>query len=332
MARTTAVIPNFNGKAFLGKCLEALAVQNPCPEIIVVDNCSSDGSADFIAENYPAVSIIKMDRNAGFGAAVNVGIKAAKTEFVALVNNDATVQAGWLLTLEKFLDSTPVAAACAPKVIFEGTNGIIDCCGDACTPYGFIFKLGHYEKDEGQYDDTREVFSVSAVATLYRKSFFEEIGFFDENFFAYYEDLDICFRGRLAGYKFFYVPGALSYHRYSATSGSQMKLGTEQVYIHITGIWIKAAPAALIARHIFSILIFHSAVVSAVIIAKARGKSRLPGVPLLRFLSRMLSRRKEVLKLAKVHWRDIESMMDGTSVWSALFSRFTKAIGKTSGK
>lgn len=332
MARTTAVIPNFNGKAFLGKCLDALAAQKPSPEIIVVDNCSSDGSAEFIAENYPGVSIMKMNRNAGFGAAVNAGIKAAGTEFVALVNNDATVQPGWLDALEKFLDATHEAAACAPKVVFEGTNGIIDCCGDACTPYGFIFKLGHYEKDEGQYDEIMEVFSVSAVATLYRKSFFEEIGLFDENFFAYYEDLDICFRGRLAGKKFFYVPAATSLHRYSATSGSQMKLGTEQVYIHITGIWLKVAPAGLFAKHFFSILIFHSAVIAAVIMAKARGKSRLPGVPVFSFLLKMMKQRKAVSILAKTNWRDIESLMDRTSVWSALFSRFTKAIGKTSGK
>lgn len=333
MTRTTTIIPNYNGKAFLEKCIDALATQQPVsPRIIVVDNCSSDGSVEFVAERYPDVTVIKMDHNTGFGAAVNEGIRNAETEFVALVNNDATVQPGWLATLEAFLDDTPSAGGCAPKVIFEGTQGIIDCCGDACTPYGFVFKHGHYEKDQGQYDEVREVFSVSAVATLYRKTFFDTIGLFDENFFAYYEDLDICFRGRLAGYKFFCNPGALSFHRYSATSGSQMKLGTEQVYIHITGIWLKVAPAPLVAKHIFSILIFHSAIVAAVIMAKVRNQSRLPDVMVFKLLFQMLKQRSSVKKLSKVSWHEIESMMDRTSVWSALFSRFTKAIGKTSGK
>lgn len=327
--RTTAIIPNYNGMAFLGQCIEALLAQQPvAPEIIVVDNCSADGSVEFLKSNHPQVKIIEMSRNAGFGAAVNEGIRNARGEFAALVNNDATVQPGWLATLEKFLDENPGAAACAPKVIFEGTDGIIDSCGDECSPYGFAFKRGHYEKDAGQYDEVREVFSVSAVATLYRRSFFDEVGLFDENFFAYYEDIDICFRGRMAGRRFYCEPAAVSLHRYSATSGSQMKLGSEQVYIHLTGIWLKVAPAGLIARHFISIFVFHAAIAAAVALAKARKKSRLPAVPVIKLLGAMLAQRGAIQRSAKITWRELEAMMDRTSVWTALFSRFAKALGK----
>ena len=327
-ARTVAIIPNFNGKHFLRPCIDALLSQAPSPpDIIVVDNGSSDGSSDFIKVNYPGVRLISMDRNAGFGAAVNRGIRDSAHEFIALVNNDATVRPGWLAALEKSLDGNPAAAA-APKVIFDDGRNIFDSAGDCVTPYGFVYKRGHFQPDTGQYDRPEEVFSVSAVATLFRRSLFNTIGLFDENFFAYYEDIDLCLRGRLAGFRFLYEPAAVTLHHYSATSGSKVKLGTEEVYIHLTGIWIKNIPAPILIRRFPSIFIFHSAILAGVALARLRKKSRLPRVPVVKFLASMARQRREIQRRASVSPRDLEKLMARENVFHALCSRILKAVRK----
>jgi len=326
--RTVAVIPNYNGREYLGACIEGLLAQEPAPGVVLVDNCSTDGSADFTKENYPAVRVIEMEKNTGFATAVNRGIRETDHEYIALVNNDAVVQPGWLAALEGFLDETPGAGACAPKVLFHTDGDIIDSAGDECTPYGYNFKRGHFEKDEGQYDETRETFSVSAVATLYRRSMFDDIGMFDENFFAYYEDLDLCFRGRLAGRRFYCVPSALALHRYSATSGSQMKLGTEEVYANLTATWVKDAPAGLLLKHLPSVVVFHSAVMAGVALARLRGNARLPRVAVCRLMWRMLGQRRGVQKSRVAPIGEIESRMARVGVWKALGSRVMKSLGR----
>lgn len=327
--RTTAIIPNYNGADFLRPCLDALLAQQPAPpDIIVVDNRSADDSESIVTNEYPGARFIKMDTNAGFAKAVNRGIQEADTEFVALVNNDTEVWPGWLAALEAFMDATPEAAACAPKVIFHTGENIIDSAGDAVTPYGYAYKIGHFETDDGRYDQPREVFAVSAVATIYRMSMFDTAGLFEEEFFAYYEDIDICFRARLAGMKFFYNPAAATFHHYSATSGSKMKLGSEEVYIHLTGVWIKNLPRRLWLKHLPSILLYHTVICAAVALARARGRARLPRVPVFRLLRSMLRKRKAVQASAKVSPAEIESLMSSVSVWQALGTRFLKFTGR----
>ncbi len=325
--RTAAIIPNYNGAAFLRPCIEALLAQGYNRlDIIVVDNASTDNSLDILAE-FPSVTVIRMQTNTGFGTAVNVGIRATGNPYIALVNNDAIVQPGWLDALEAFLDATPQAAAAAPKVIFATAGNIIDSCGDLCTPYGFPRKRGHFDTDTGQYDTTAEVFSVSAVATIFRRDMFDSIGFFDENFFAYYEDVELGLRARLAGWQFYCVPSATTLHRYSATSGRQVKLGLEEVYIHLTGMMLKTAPTALLLRHLPSVLLFHSAIIAGVAIARLRRRSRLPKVPVTRFIPAMLAQRKATQKLRVISISQLESAMIRDSVLRTLATRILKAAG-----
>lgn len=291
--RATVVIPNWNGVAFLGECLDALASQSAGPPaVIVVDNGSADGSVEFIRENHPGVRVIENPVNEGFGRAVNKGIAAADTEFVALLNNDAVPDPGWIGTLVAALDEYPGFDSCACKIVFHDKPDEIDSAGDAYTPWGMVSNRGHGEPDDGRLDTPGPVFGPCAAAALYRRSLFDDVGLFDENMFAYYEDTDLSLRAALAGHKCLYVPAARVRHHYSASSaGRTSKLGSEEVYIHLTGVLLKNMPAAVILRHLPSVLLVHSAVVLFSILARIRRAHRLPRVPFFRFIRAMLAQR-----------------------------------------
>jgi len=300
--RATVVIPNWNGKHFLGECLGALAAQSAGrPATIVVDNGSADGSTDFIKENFPWVKLIPLPQNEGFGRAVNRGILAAETEFVALLNNDAVPDPDWLEKLMAAMDGNPDISSCACKIVFHEKPDVIDSAGDLYTPWGMPFNRGHNKPDSGLYDNPCPVFGPCAAAALYRKKIFFIAGLFDENFFAYYEDTDLNLRMLLAGKKCLYVPGARVRHHYSgSSSGAKSKLGKEEVYIHLTGVLIKSMPGAIIAQHCISIIVFHSAILFFYIVARLRGANQLPRVPFFKFISAMLKHRADIRRTRSI--------------------------------
>jgi len=294
--RVTVVIPNWNGKHFLGECLGALTSQTAGrPAAIVVDNGSSDGSAAFIKESFPWVKLIAIPQNEGFARAVNRGILAAETEFVALLNNDAVPDTGWLENMMAAMDENPDISSCAAKIVFYEKPDVIDSAGDLYTPWGMPFNRGHNEPEAGGFDKPCPVFGPCAAAALYRKAIFYTVGLFDENFFAYYEDTDLNLRMLLGGKKCMYVPGARVRHHYSgSSSGAKSKLGKEEVYIHLTGVMIKSMPGAIIAEHFLSIFLFHSAILFFYIVARLRGANRLPRVPFFKFISAILKHRADI--------------------------------------
>ncbi|HOX27622.1 MAG TPA: glycosyltransferase family 2 protein [bacterium] len=308
--RVTVVIPNWNGRKFIGECLDALAAQSQGrPAVIVVDNGSSDGSSEFIGSNYPWVNLIPLPSNEGFSRAVNRGIKAAGAPFVALLNNDAVPDPEWISELLRAMDSFPEAGSCASKVVFHDDPSTIDSAGDQYAPWGMVFNRGHGEPDDGRFDSPAFVFGPCASAALYRKSLFDEIGLFDENFFAYYEDTDVNFRAVLASHPCVYVPSARVRHRYSASSsGKSSKLGTEEVYIHLTGVLLKNMPGALLLKHAISISAVHSAILLFFIVARLRGKNRLPHVPLAKFMFAMLRQRTSTGKSRRATIPEIENL------------------------
>lgn len=296
--RATVVIPNWNGKRFLGECLDAVAAQTAGrPAVIIVDNGSTDGSAAFVRENYPWVELIAVSQNEGFSRAVNRGIHAAGTEFIALLNNDAAPDPEWLAALVSALDKNPGVDSCASRIVFHENPGAIDSTGDLYTPWGMVFNRGHNEKDGEKFDATAEIFGPCAAAAIYRKSLLDDVGLFDENIFAYYEDTDFNLRALLAGHKSLYVPGARVRHRYSgSSSGKTSKLGREEVYLHLTGVLLKNMPASILAKHFISIAVVHSAIFFFYAIARIRAKNRFPRVPFFRFLAAMLRQRGDVRK------------------------------------
>lgn len=218
--KVSIIIPNYNGKQYIKTCIESLEKQSYTDfEIIFVDNGSLDGSRNYIKENYPHIKLILLDKNYGFSYAVNVGIKASKAEYVVLLNNDTEVDKDWLKNLVQCIEKDKQIFSCCSKMIRYHERHLIDDAGDEYCILGWAYKRGDGKPIE-LYNDTKEVFSSCAGAAIYRRSIFSEIGYFDESFFAYMEDVDISYRARIYGYKNVYCSDAIVYHIGSATTGA----------------------------------------------------------------------------------------------------------------
>ncbi len=216
----SVIIVNYNGRAFLNKCFSSLLLQSyPAMEIIFVDNGSKDGSIEYMKKEFPSVKIIANNENFGFAKGNNIGIKAAKGELIATLNNDTEVTPQWLEELVDAMGSDEKVGMCASKMLFMKDPCLINSTGICISRSGTCWDRGIFEPDEGQYELKEEVFGPCAGAALYRKSMLQEIGLFDEDFIAYHEDTDLAFRGRLAGWKCLYIPGAVVYHMHGGTGG-----------------------------------------------------------------------------------------------------------------
>jgi len=216
------VVPNWNGAELLADCLESLRSLRGVPgsvEVVVVDNASTDTSLEILAR-FPEVTVLRQSENLGFAAGSNVGIRATGAPFVALLNNDATVEPNWLAALLAALDAHPEAGAATSKVVAAGRPTVLDNVGHVVYADGLTRGRGRLEEDVGQYQEIEEVFGFSGCAALLRRQMLDDVGLFDEDFFAYCEDADLSFRARLRGWSCLYVPGAVAHHRFSATSGS----------------------------------------------------------------------------------------------------------------
>lgn len=215
------VIPNYNGYNFIIDCCNSLfrGIFKKF-ELIIVDNGSDDESCRLIKENYPEVRIVKLDKNYGFAKAVNEGIKIAKGEYVILLNNDTEVDGKWLLELINCIEKDEKIFSCSSKMINYNHRAKVDDAGDNYTILGWTRKRG-MDKSVNKYNIDCFVFSSCAGAAIYRKKVFDEIGYFDENFFAYMEDVDVSYRAKINGYKNVYCSKAIVYHIGSATSGSK---------------------------------------------------------------------------------------------------------------
>jgi GT2 family glycosyltransferase len=220
--RAAIVIPNWNGIDLLAECLDSLRAQTLAAKIILVDNGSVDGSVELVREHYPEVQLIALDYNSGFTGGCNRGIEAAleqDVEYVALLNNDAVADAQWLERLVAAAEAHPEAGAVGAKILTQDGKRL-DSTGDVYSIWGFPFPRGRDEADKGQYDapDLQEVMAVSGGASLFRTAMLRQIGLFDQRYFAYYEDQDLCFRAQLAGWKVRYEPAAVVRHYVGGSS------------------------------------------------------------------------------------------------------------------
>lgn len=221
----SVVIPNWNGVrlGLLPTCLNALRQQTLCDfEVIVVDNASTDGSREWLAREDPAVRVIPLETNRGFAPAVNAGIRAARGEIIALLNNDTEADAHWLAEIARAFDENPRAGMVACKLRLFDRRDHLHSAGDFYRVDGIPGNRGVWERDEGQYDDARGVFGACGGAAAYRKAMLDDIGLFDEALGSYCEDVDLNWRARLAGYAVAYAPRAIVYHRVSATGGGAL--------------------------------------------------------------------------------------------------------------
>ncbi len=238
------IVPNWNGLDSLDDCLKSLTQQTIKPYIIVVDNGSSDGSVEFIEKQYSNIELIKHSYNKGFAGGVNPGFKRAvelNAKYAASFNNDAIADASWLENLVNYLNQNAKTGIATCKLM-TADGKKLDSTGDYYTVWGLPYPRGRGESDLDKYDTQTEIFSASGGATLYRISMLTEIGFFDENFFAYYEDVDLSFRAQLAGWKVAYVPEAKAYHQISATSNKIKGFATYQTTKNLQLLLYKNVP------------------------------------------------------------------------------------------
>lgn len=220
MQQVTVVIPNLNGMKYLKGCLDSLRAQTMQDfSVILIDNGSEDGSADFVESNYPEAVVRRFEKNRGFCAAVNEGIRMARTPYVILLNNDTVCEPSFVEALFRAIDGMPRCFSCASKMLQMDAPDRIDNAGDFYCAFGWAFARGK-GRPAVRYREKCEIFSACAGAAIYRRAVFDEIGLFDEVHFAYLEDVDVSYRARIAGYRNYYVPEAVIRHVGSATSGS----------------------------------------------------------------------------------------------------------------
>ncbi|MBZ5498517.1 MAG: glycosyltransferase family 2 protein [Acidobacteriia bacterium] len=216
----SVIVVNWNGLAYLGECLDSIEGQSYlATELLVIDNGSTDGSRPWLqARCGEKWRLIELASNLGFAGGVNAGIRASQGEFVALLNNDAVADSNWLANLAACMENPEVGMA-ASKILFYEQRQIIDKVGHLLYPDGLNRGRGAGDVDRGQHDRSDDVFFPDGCAALYRRSMLEDIGMFDEQFFAYGDDADLGLRARWRGWICRYAPEAKVYHRHSRSLG-----------------------------------------------------------------------------------------------------------------
>lgn len=214
----SVIIVNFNGLTHLKELLDSLEGQTyKNVEIIMVDNGSRDGSVSFVRRHWPRVKLAAENRNLGFAAGNNVGLNLAKGEYLFLVNNDTKLEPDCLANLVKTAKSRPEAAAVVPKLKFFSQPSFINAIGNSIglVGWGSDNYVGYL--DAGQFNEEREVFSACFGATLINRQALKAVGLLDEGYRFYYEDSDWSYRARMMGYKIYFAPDAIVYHKFNAT-------------------------------------------------------------------------------------------------------------------
>lgn len=226
MVPVSIIIPNWNGQAYLAQCLPSVFAQTyTAIEVIVVDNGSVDGSVAWLKSNYPNIHCIANSQNQGFASASNQGALEAKGEYIALLNNDTWLEPDWLSELVQALETDSRVGMAASLMVFATHPTIVNSAGICIDQLGIVWdRLGGYSITQVA-PDLQEVFGPCGGAALYRRTLWEELGGFDENFFAYLEDVDLAWRARWRGWRAIFNPKAKVYHVHSGTSkeGSEFK-------------------------------------------------------------------------------------------------------------
>jgi hypothetical protein len=213
------IIPNYNGAPYLKECLNSIKGQSYQDfEVIVVDNASSDESLRILENNYPDVKVISNKKNLGFVGANNKGFKKAKGEYILFLNNDTRLDKDCLKRLLDKIESKKDAGVAFSKILRMDQPKVYDAVGSYLTSFGFLYHLGFREEDKGQYDSVDYIFSPKGVCFLALKDVIARVGLFDNDYFAYFEESDFFWRVWLNGYKIYFEPESIVYHKVGATS------------------------------------------------------------------------------------------------------------------
>ena len=219
MPRASVVIPTWNQAGLLAAALRSLRRQTFSDfETLVVDNGSQDGTGAMLARDFPEVRVLSFPENRGFAAATNAGLRAAAGEILVCLNNDVECEPGWLAALVAALDRLPDVGAVASKMLDATRPGTIDSAGDSMSLVAW--NVGRGQPDDVRFAVGREILSACAGAAAYRREVFERVGWFDESYFAWFEDVDLGIRAQLAGFRCWYEPQAVVRHFGSATAAT----------------------------------------------------------------------------------------------------------------
>ncbi len=244
MSKPVVVIPNLNGGNEMLAAVESLLAQTLAPYIIVVDNASTDDSIFRLLQAHPDIEVLHNSVNEGYAGGVNPGLRRAielKATYAGPFNDDAIADEHWLETLVGYLDEHPEVGAAACKVVSSDKQRL-DSTGDYYTGWGLPYPRGRREYDLHKYDKHTDIFAASGAACLYRVKALKEVGLFDEDFFAYYEDVDLSFRLQLAGWKVSFVPESVAYHLIGMTSARVKGFTTYQTMKNLPLLWFKNVP------------------------------------------------------------------------------------------
>jgi GT2 family glycosyltransferase len=307
----TVAVLSYDGRHLLETILPSLARQRFREfEVVVVDNGSRDDTVAWLAEHWPQVEVVALPDNVGVTAALNVCARAGRGALVGLFNNDLELEPDCLGELVAALDDHPEAGWAGAKLLDFERRDVLDGAGDVFTWAATGGRRGHGERDAGQYDQPRAIFGACGGAVVFRRSAIMRVGEFDEDFFAFYEDVDWNLRAQLAGLSCRYVPSAVVYHMGSATIGRGLSDFT-RYHLWRNALWIiaKDLPAGALVRHAP-----HLALGQAINLAVAVRDRKL-GIWLrvwrdaLRGLPRVLKKRRDVQARRRITLAQLDAVV-----------------------
>lgn len=305
----TVIIPNYNGVRFLPRLRESLLRQiDPRWTAIVVDDVSTDGSAAYLQAQWPQAKLIRNRRNLGFAASCNIGMRLAATPFVVLLNNDTHVDPAWLAEGLKPFEQ-PEIAAVASLVLLARSPHCIDTAGDVYSVVGGALKRAHLLSTDTLSSLSERVFSASGVSAFYRRDAIASVGFLDESFESYYEDVDLGFRLAWAGYSTVFAPKSICHHHLSSSYGPKSWRYHFNSARNAEIVWWSYMPARLRRQHLLGHCCF--------LLLQAANKFRQGAIApylagkweVLRRVGRIREKRRRLREFAKVSDREIERLL-----------------------
>jgi GT2 family glycosyltransferase len=330
---TAVVIANWNGKKYLKECLDSLRAQSYKDfRVIVIDNGSEDDSVDFLKKNYPEVILKEINRNIGFAAGYNLGFRLAlkdeNIKWIIALNNDTKLHEKFIEHMVNCIRRHFDAGSIQPKILNFFERDKIDCIGITIATDGTAHNRGFGEKDKGQFDEEKEIFGANAAAALFDRGALEKIkqpieNFFDRDFFAFYEDVDLAWRMRLLGYKSYYCPSAKVFHMHSGTAGKFSSFKAYHLHRNYFFAIIKNYPSRFLLKAFFFRFFEYLRLVYNAISGRKReqkfvsgeGKANIAKVILrawldvLKNLPKLLRKRRIIQKNRKVRNSDIKNWL-----------------------
>jgi N-acetylglucosaminyl-diphospho-decaprenol L-rhamnosyltransferase len=306
----SVVIVTWNGRQYLEACLTAVGAQVGVRiETILVDNASSDGTVAYVGERFPSVRVVSLSENRGFAGGNNAGVREARGEFVALLNNDTVPESTWLQTLFSGVDEGAGFALVTSRVVYMHDPRVIDSAGDSMLAAGGAFKRHHGASVDVAREST-EVFGVCGAACLMPKRVFDELGGFDEDFFVSHEDVDLSYRARLLGYRCRYVADAVVRHHGSPTIGRASEFAIYHGQRNLEWLYVKNTPPLLLLTTLPSHVMYVAAAAVHFTRAGALGPFMRAKLAALAGMPRALRKRRHVQRTRRVDAAHLRPLLE----------------------